>query len=234
MMGMNCEHIRNLLNQWESGEILTSEEYSRIASHIEECPSCRENYGAVLPFLSRDAESYDAQASGGKSVKHLFSDETTDVSADFTDRVMAAIEKEKPRKPKKDVWRYIAVAAAVLIVGGFGLTVALKTFLTPAAPAQTAAAPKTSATVYVQVRFTLTAGDAESVALVGDFTEWNTSEIVLEDPEGDGIWEVEIQLRKGDVYEYNFVIDGEEWIPDPNALMQVDDGFGGQSSLLTL
>ena len=69
---------------------------------------------------------------------------------------------------------------------------------------------------------------------MGDFTDWESSKITLKDPDGDGVWEAEVKLKKGDVYSYNFVIDGEEWIPDPNSLTQVDDGFGGKSSLLSL
>ncbi len=57
---------------------------------------------------------------------------------------------------------------------------------------------------------------------------------VLKKASVDGMWEVLVPLKKGRVYVYNFVIDGDRWISDPKAAVQVDDGFGGSSSLLRL
>ena len=49
-----------------------------------------------------------------------------------------------------------------------------------------------------------------------------------------GTWEITIPLRKGSMYTYDFLVDGQRWIPDPGSRTQVDDGFGGLSSVLRL
>ncbi|MBN1699297.1 MAG: isoamylase early set domain-containing protein [Spirochaetales bacterium] len=85
----------------------------------------------------------------------------------------------------------------------------------------------------VNMKFTLAAPEASSVALVGDFNGWDTAKTPLRKT-GEGMWQIDVRLKKGRVYTYNYVIDGEEWITDPAALINVDDGFGGESSLLKL
>jgi 1,4-alpha-glucan branching enzyme len=84
------------------------------------------------------------------------------------------------------------------------------------------------------VRFELAAPEARSVFLVGDFTEWSEQGLALTDREGDGLWEVTVKLQKGRAYSYNYLIDGEEWVVDPKASVNVDDGFGGKSSVIVL
>jgi hypothetical protein len=84
----------------------------------------------------------------------------------------------------------------------------------------------------VYVQFVVEAEAAESVHLAGDFSEWQPS-IALSDPDGDGVWSGRVPLEPG-VHEYMFVIDGSEWISDPNAAVSRDDGFGRQNSLLAV
>lgn len=83
----------------------------------------------------------------------------------------------------------------------------------------------------VWVRFALQAPGARQVALVGNFNSWNAEAIRLEDPEGDGNWHIVVPLKPG-VYQYMFVLDGEQWIPDPLENESVEDGFGQQNSLM--
>ncbi|MFQ5529475.1 MAG: glycogen-binding domain-containing protein [Gemmatimonadota bacterium] len=84
----------------------------------------------------------------------------------------------------------------------------------------------------VYVQFLISAPEARTVALAGDFNEWDPS-IQLDDPDGDGLWSARVALEPG-VHEYMFVIDGSEWRPDPNALSYTDDGFGQQNSVLAV
>lgn len=84
----------------------------------------------------------------------------------------------------------------------------------------------------VFVQFVVEAGAAESVHLAGDFSDWQPT-ISLDDSDGDGIWSGRVPLEPG-VHEYMFVIDGSEWVPDPNAAGSRDDGFGRQNSLLAV
>lgn len=88
----------------------------------------------------------------------------------------------------------------------------------------------TGGRVYVQ--FLITAPEARSVSLAGDFNEWSPS-IEMVDPDRDGVWSARVALEAG-VHEYMFVIDGTEWRPDPNALAYTADGFGRKNSVVAV
>jgi 1,4-alpha-glucan branching enzyme len=68
------------------------------------------------------------------------------------------------------------------------------------------------------------------VQAAGDFNGWNPSRTPLE-PTSNGAWTVTIPLEPGR-YEYQFVVDGEQWIADPFAIEQNDDGFGARNAVL--
>ena len=87
------------------------------------------------------------------------------------------------------------------------------------------------APVEAVTRFVLVAPGASSVHLTGDFVGWSPEGIALEDPRGTGIWTADVPLPPG-VYQYTFVLDGTEWVPDPRAVSQVDDGFGQINSVV--
>jgi len=86
------------------------------------------------------------------------------------------------------------------------------------------------AIVYVQ--FVVDAPAAQSVHLVGDFTDWQPT-IALEDADGDGTWSGRVPLLPG-VHEYMFVIDGSNWVTDPNAAGYQDDGFGQRNAVVSV
>ena len=221
MMRENCAEIHTIIDSWEENGALSAEEYELLRNHLVSCAECRGRYEALLPLLRRDAGVEAGAVMIGKPGG----------AADFADAVMDRIDSGREHEfssKKRNVFPLAAAAAALFIVGGL----VFRFLLFSPGPAGEGLRPRD--TQYVQISFELTAPEAEEVHLVGDFTEWESSKITLKDPDGDGVWEAEVKLRKGDVYSYNFVIDGEEWIPDPNSLTQVDDGFGGKSSLLSL
>lgn len=78
----------------------------------------------------------------------------------------------------------------------------------------------------VYVEFRLEAPGAERVALASSFTEWEPSIPLAE--RSPGVWAALVPLRPG-VHDYTFVIDGEEWVVDPDA-PQVEDDFGGRNN----
>jgi len=84
------------------------------------------------------------------------------------------------------------------------------------------------AMVYVQFR--LDAPGATRVELAGSFSNWQPRHRLRE--VAPGVWSVTVPLGPG-VYDYQFVVDGKEWVPDP-AARPVDDGFGGTNSRLYL
>jgi hypothetical protein len=82
----------------------------------------------------------------------------------------------------------------------------------------------------VLTQFVLDAPAARQVMLAGDFTGWQPAHALTRS--GTGVWTVVVPLDPG-VHSYQFVVDGERWIPDPNA-PAVDDGFGGMNSRLAV
>lgn len=83
------------------------------------------------------------------------------------------------------------------------------------------------------VRLTVPAEGAETVAVAGDFNDWRTDDVFLEDPEGDGVFVGTLRLSPGS-YAYMFVIDGQRWVTDPYAVNHRDDGFGNQNAILRI
>lgn len=83
------------------------------------------------------------------------------------------------------------------------------------------------------VRFSLFSTKVKTIAITGSFNNWSMTADPLHDREGTGMWSITIPLPPGR-YEYKFVIDGEEWIPDPANPTTVDDGFGGSNSVITV
>jgi 1,4-alpha-glucan branching enzyme len=81
-------------------------------------------------------------------------------------------------------------------------------------------------------RFALEAPQAASVAVVGDFNDWNPAAAPLTRTNG-GLWTVDVELPRGS-YRYAFVIDGTQWTADPNAAGRLMDDFGDGNSIVTV
>jgi hypothetical protein len=85
----------------------------------------------------------------------------------------------------------------------------------------------------IYVQFALNAEGARSVVVAGDFNDWSTDAGSLRDVNGDGVFRGLVAVRPG-VHKYMFVVDGEEWVTDPDAERYVDDGFGMRNALLAI
>ncbi len=72
---------------------------------------------------------------------------------------------------------------------------------------------------------------ALSVALAGDFNDWNPSQFALTRQQ-NGIWRTEITMLPPGSYQYKFVVNGQQWLDDPNNGLKLSDGHGGYNSLL--
>lgn len=79
-----------------------------------------------------------------------------------------------------------------------------------------------------QVRFAISA-QAQSVALVGDFTDWQAAQMRRSSGRR---WVLERALSPG-VYRYAFLVDGSWHVPE-GAAGQVDDGFGQKNLILVV
>lgn len=78
-------------------------------------------------------------------------------------------------------------------------------------------------------------GSATSAWLTGSFNSWagNPSagavELALQP---DTSWTGTHPFAAG-TYQYKFIVDGTQWIADPDNPNSIDDGFGGKNSLYT-
>lgn len=120
------------------------------------------------------------------------------------------------------VWRPVYAFAAMLVLL-FGLA---SPWLIDRGGSAGAAGP--DGRIYVQ--FSLHTGDASAVALAGSFNNWEPTVELQE--RAPGLWTALVPIQPG-VHDYAFIVDGEQWVPDPHA-PRVDDGFGGANSRLLL
>src|SRR5687767_917498 len=76
-------------------------------------------------------------------------------------------------------------------------------------------------------RFVFVNRSASSVAIVGDFNDWDEAKSLLRrvGREQEGVWEITIPLAPGR-YHYTFVVDGTTWVADSLAPRTLEDDFG--------
>jgi hypothetical protein len=153
------------------------------------------------------------------------------------ERVMAEIEAlPRPGWPMRAVRWWVrprTVRVPPLAAGlAFAALAALTLWAgrTRVAPAPTAGTAAAQAVVYVQ--FELAAPGARSVAVGGDFDGWSGSHL-LEDRDGDGVWTGRVAIRPG-LHTYMFLVDGVDWVTDPEATRHTDDGFGNRNAVLAV
>lgn len=154
------------------------------------------------------------------------------------DRAVMASIRARATAEKESFWGWLfkpqayqvrpalaaAAVVALVVAGVLGGSIGRSS---PAA-AVVAAAPTT-----VLVRFELIAPTAEHVSLAGSFNDWQADGIQLTRNAETGMWTGTVPLRPGE-HQYMFVIDGSEWMPDPEAHAQVDDGFGQTNSVIVV
>jgi hypothetical protein len=197
-----CEDIELLMQDYLDGYLLPSQR-EVLDGHIRSCPSCR----LLLGGMRRLEAGFD----GFPEV---------DAPADLGDRIVASLPEESrlatfPRRVFAGHPGMMAAAAAILVVGLFlGSRVGLK-----------------MQGGYQEVEMVFFAPGVASVAVVGDFNEWDTGKNLMARGDSEGMWRAKLKLPPG-VYEYSFLINGKRWASDPGAENSMDDGFGRENSLL--
>lgn len=221
------EQLTQILDkQWVAdGE--TPEIPEAMRAHAATCPSCAKTLRVVDGLIDPDSV-------------------TPTAPPDLADRVFNnVIAADEPRRPRHSMVRWVgmtAAAAALVLSTVFATTVYHNRTTGDDASAVAVAGNGTeesqnavvSQNEPIVVRLQLQAPEANSVVVVGDWNEWDTAAHPLRDADGDGVWEVEIEVRPDGEYHYQFVIDGQERVPDPSAPITVDDGFGGENSVLNI
>jgi len=72
-----------------------------------------------------------------------------------------------------------------------------------------------------------------SVHVAGSFNEWSSSAWPMRLDPSTGAFTLERELGEG-THQYKFVLDGSEWIADPDNADGADDGFGSYNSVITI
>ena len=75
--------------------------------------------------------------------------------------------------------------------------------------------------------------EAESVIVLGDFNEWETTAHPLK-VRKDGSWSTTSFMKADHEYRFRYLVDGEKWINDEEADELVPNRFGGQDGLIEL
>ncbi len=203
---MDCRQVQDAMKTWEKSGGLDDSIIPQLEVHIESCKACKKSYSVLLPFIFRDGD-------GESGLALALDDDVPDLKK---------IKKKLLKTEKKR--RAAPVIIGALVMGIAVLSGVLMLFLLQPGLEEH----------MVQVEFTLVAPEARTVELMGDFTEWEKHRIAMEGPDNSGVWKTAVKLEKGKVYKYNFIINGKQSIADPNSPYEVDDGFGGASSILQL
>ncbi len=214
---MNCQKIKKILNPYID-QILDAESLHQVEEHLKSCPTCQDEYLRLkemvvsLNFLPQ----ISAPQNFTLNLMAKILEEEIQIQSSWIDHI-----KKQVSIPRFS-FRLAGVAAASALIVFFAFTFIFNT-------------PDTSLICSAEVQFSLKINDnkTHTVAIAGDFNGWNPQDNILEDPEGDGIWTGTLNLKPGR-YEYMFVLDGEKWFPDPNALRYVKDGFGNRNAILEI
>jgi len=183
-----------------------------------------------------------------------------DVPDDFTDSVMHAIHAadetvpEESRQQKEDnvMWlhkltklrtlsyRPVYGIAAALVILAFTFVLMMNGPAPEQAP-QTADLKQSykvqeasqAGSNKVLTRFFYVNGDAHSVAVAGDFSNWEPVPLNKQEIDGKKVWTGLVTLHRGE-NRYMYVIDGQKWVTDPLAPIHQNDGFGNRNAIINL
>ena len=231
---MNCQKIKKLLNPYID-KTLDVNTAKQIDEHLKSCAVCREEHLKLMKIVSalNSILIQPAPADFTQSLMAKISQEEIQIQSSWMDRIKSRISipglsfptlsLSFPRKWESILsFRLVGSAAVAALIVFFAFTYIFNT-------------PDTPSICSAEVQFSLRISDtkAHTVAIAGDFNDWSPQANNLEDPEGDGIWTGTLKLEPGR-YEYMFVLDGEKWLPDPNALRYVKDGFGNKNAILEI
>ena len=209
---MDCMTVARVVDSWEKGRFLDIRELEDAQAHAALCPDCRARFGPLLELAARgfpEARSASAPSAAATRLADRVMEDIGRPSAGIP-----AIGRPAIRRFRVGAFPLAAAAACVVFVflGVFVLQDRAGSMV---------------------VRFALDAPEASSVQLAGSFSGWNSEGLRLKKTDA-GVWVIDIRLRRGRSYTYNFLVDGESWVVDPAATDRIEDDFGGESALIRL
>jgi len=216
---MDCKQWKEELRKWLeeewSIEGSTPVVSSHLREHTEQCSECAAILEGALLFIEGKKLQKQAPAGLSDRLEEHF-EEYLNKKWIFKKAVYKKAGLQRWSVPK---WLAIPAASAVMAIL---VIILIFTFLRP----------NEHGTVIVHLF--LEAPGASEVSVVGDWNVWDPRANRLTDADGDGIWEIQIKLRQGEEYQYQFIINGTRWVPDPRSPLQIEDGFGGINSILQI
>ena len=75
-------------------------------------------------------------------------------------------------------------------------------------------------------------GETETVELLGDFNEWSPGTTALKKRKG-GRFSTTISLPSGE-YRFRYLVDGQNWLNDPEADKYVPNNYGSDDSVVII
>jgi hypothetical protein len=154
----------------------------------------------------------------------------------FERRVMSEVRR-RPRPAERGIWHRLMRSREIrlqvrpapwLLAAAAALVAVLVSPRSSGAPATVA----TASPAATYVRFVFYAPHVSHVGIAGSFNEWKADEAPLQQVGTTGLWTTTLRLPAGQ-HLYAFVLDGNQWLPDP-AAPAVDDGFGRRNSVMTV
>lgn len=85
----------------------------------------------------------------------------------------------------------------------------------------------------VWLRFVYIDEKAESMAVAGDFSNWEPIPLTKQTVNGEQVWTGLVSMNRGE-HHYMFLKNGDQWLTDPLAPVQREDGFGNKNAVIYL
>ncbi|WP_340106331.1 hypothetical protein [Rhodohalobacter sp. 8-1] len=240
MSRLNNNDLNDLLRQFLDGELNPKQERNalkRIAENDEMREQLRfEQYVSKTLRGKFDAKSF--------SVPEGFSDDVMSEIAQLegtAERNPSWIEKVKQQlnsllTPREYSFRPATIFAvpALLLILFTGLYQSM--LLKPAQSIEYSAGTQVvsgEASEEVWIRFVYIDEEANQIAVAGNFSDWEPIELDSRKMGDRTVWTGLVPVKRGE-HRYMFVRNGEEWISDPLAEIQRDDGFGNKNAVIYL
>lgn len=240
MSRLNKDDLNERLRRFLDGE-LTPEKERHVLNLIAEDDEMRE----LLRFNRVMSDS----------LRNDFNAESFTVPEGFTDNVMSEIAQLEETTVKEPTWFEVvkkklevlftprefsfrpatmfAVPALILIVfAGLFEMVPQQTNESSEHAAGTQVV-STEESEEVWIRFVYIDDEASQIAVAGNFSDWEPIELDNREMGGKTVWTGLVPVERGE-HRYMFVRDGEEWLSDPLAEIQRDDGFGNKNAVIYL
>jgi hypothetical protein len=159
----------------------------------------------------------------------------------LTEKVLANLKPKKPTLLER-LWRRLRTPVSVtplrvLPAGVSVLVILVLAFAlfwrTPGERVSTKRVTEVNDQGLSTVMLFLDRPDARDVEVIGSFNNWSQQGVRMVWDKDRGLWVVVLHLKRGS-YEYAFRVNQEEIVADPKAILNRDDGFGHQNSILII